>query len=147
MYLPYRGCLTSRWISTRRVLSVLSRVTMPISVRRAFRGCCSVFVSAIAVLFWLFACRLLLIALLLFHEFLLPLHRLDAGDLSAGLADLARRFQAVGGRLEPQVEEVLLHPFERVRQFFGRHSSVFGGQFLAHGDPITSHACGGRTDT
>src|SRR5262245_53962995 len=105
MYLPYRGCLTSRWISTRRVLSVLSRVTMPISVRRAFRVCCSVFVSAMGVQPSLF---------LLGLEFALALDRLDAGDLAARLADLARRFQAVGGRLEAQVEEILLHPFERV---------------------------------
>ena len=32
-YLPYRGCLTSRGISTRRVLAVLSLVTIPVSTR------------------------------------------------------------------------------------------------------------------
>ena len=40
MNLPYFGCWTSRWTSTRRVLSILSRVTMPgqrAGVRFAFR--------------------------------------------------------------------------------------------------------------
>src|SRR5258707_510414 len=34
MYLPYRACLVSHGISTRRVLSILSRVTTPVSIRR-----------------------------------------------------------------------------------------------------------------
>ena len=32
-YLPYRGCRTSRGISTRRVFAVLSLVTIPVSTR------------------------------------------------------------------------------------------------------------------
>src|SRR5262249_35794040 len=48
MYLVYRGCFTSRGISTRRVLFILSLVTTPTSTRRRPRSFCCVF-SAIAV--------------------------------------------------------------------------------------------------
>src|SRR4051794_40762242 len=106
MYFEYRGCFASRWISTRRVFCILSRVTTPTTVRRWDRS-----VSAAGVLVSVAMVpqprsvlrpgrrgrRLL--------DLPLPLDRLDPGDVPAGLLHHARRLQPVGRRLEPQVEQ------------------------------------------
>src|SRR5262245_13671341 len=94
MYLPYCGCLTSRWISTRRVLSVLSRVTMPMSVRRAFRSS-AVFVSAIAVqpsyFFWAWACTSRCRCTVLMRAISRRAFRIWLGVSSRSVADWNRR--------------------------------------------------------
>ena len=38
----------------------------------------------------------------------LPLDRFDPGHVPLGLADLRRRFEPVGGRLKPQLEQVFV---------------------------------------
>src|SRR5882724_7936077 len=106
MYFEYRGCLTSRWISTRRVLAILSRVTTPTSVRRCFRAFAVgvVVVSAAMLAQSSLFCR----GDGGFFQFPFPLQCLDPRDVAAGLFHHARRLQPVGRRLEPQVEQRLL---------------------------------------
>src|SRR5436305_14765690 len=94
MYLPKRGCFTSHWISTRRVLSILSRVTTPVSTRRFPRPSGAVaFVTGVAA----FAAGggsamggLLLRGLLLVFRY----HGQDPRDVPL-------RFAVLGGRLQP----------------------------------------------
>src|SRR5688572_23084870 len=101
MNFPYRGCLTSRSTSTRRVLLILSRVTTPIRVRRWLRGSPPALGVASAIGGALRFLRLL-------GQLPLPQDGLDPGDVPPRLADLARGLQPVGGRLEPELEQVLL---------------------------------------
>src|SRR5262245_12446854 len=104
MYLPYRACLTSHGISTRRVLSILSRVTTPTSTRRLPRSSCpagfATGVTAFVAGDGLAMGGLLLCGLLLF----LRHHRQDPCNVPLRFANLAGRLQPVGRRLEPQVE-------------------------------------------
>src|SRR5947209_7098727 len=130
MNLPYRGCLTSRSTSTRRVLFILSRVTTPTRVARWLRSASVVFASAIGGAF-----------LRLLGQLALPLDSLDPGNVPPGLADLARRLQPVGGRLEPELEQVLLDVPEGEVELLLAHPPVLGGlRCLLH----DSHSLSGK---
>src|SRR6516165_505008 len=52
--------------------------------------------------------------------------RLDSGHLLLRLADLARRLQAIGRRLEAKVEQVLDRLAQRECQLLVAHLAVFG---------------------
>ena len=104
--LAVRGCLTSRGISTRRVLFILSLVTTPTSIRRRPRSAVVAGVARLIGPTWLLgwaaaAADRSAVQLALAED------RLDPGDLPLGLADLAGRLQPLGGRLEAEVEQVL----------------------------------------
>jgi hypothetical protein len=104
MYLPYRGCFTSRETSTRRVLFILSLVTSPISVRRGFRrGAWGAGEASATV-------HLLHIPLTL--ELPFPLYRQNPGDIALNLANLAWSFQTIGGGLKSEVEKVFFQLFQ-----------------------------------
>src|SRR3954447_1837742 len=144
MYFEYRRCLTSRWISTRRVFCILSRVTTPTSVRRTFRAAVSgLVVSAGMVAQSSVSGRggggggLL--------QFPLPLQRLDPGDVPPGLPHHARRLQPVGRRLEAEVEQGLLGVAEGRGQVLVRHLTVFGSLHRPHS--VNGPPGGGRTGT
>src|SRR5262245_9158049 len=135
MNLPYRACLTSRSTSTRRVLAILSRVTTPIRVRRLLRSVAAGGVGS--------GMGRALGFLWLLGQLPLPLHGPNASAVAPGLADLARRLQPVRGRLEPELEQVLLDVAEGERQLLVAHPPVLGGLrgLLCHGNNSCQTAC------
>src|ERR1700736_1430527 len=106
MYLPYCACLTSRGISTRRVLFILSLVTTPVSTRRLPRS------ASVAIFLRSLGRRGRLLRFCL-GQLALAQDGLNPGSLALRLADFARRLQPLGRRLEAEVEEVLGDLLER----------------------------------
>src|SRR5439155_16771384 len=83
-----------------------------------------------------------LVSLRRLGELALPLEGLDPGDLAAGLADLARRLQPVGRRLEAQVEQVFLGVAQRGGELVVGQGAEFGG--FHQSGPCSGHWFGRR---
>src|SRR5215211_1013469 len=93
MILPYSGCFTRRSTRTTTVLSALSDTTVPVRTRLGISKLSSALRRSVAGFDLSGA---------------LMLHRLDAGDGAAHLANPRRLLELVGRGLEAQVELLAL---------------------------------------